>query len=778
MTEERRIHAERSIENVVHPRVTAVLAWLLALSSSVASAQHAGAPHDAGRRHVSGRPRDAGPHEAGPHAGAADLSPDPELEAFRRMVDSDPFTDSSDDPIGRGDARDEEMRTMRLPDPEEIIEDRIPPAAGDVLTAIPGVRESEHATLIELREGLVIGREEMVLVSSARVPAEARYRIAVPRGGVLVSLEVCAEAGCRTGIPEAHEGALSAYDDAARARGAPSGLPIAHAHGVHDDRGEALVVRAAPVIEGARPLIVRVGWAAPGPVRGGRLRVILPARGSDARAAPARITVRAIDLVAPAIDGVPAEHEETRPPASSIAITAALPITARARALAAIVPCAAGDCVRVRAVAGRAELQAGDVVIAIDASPSTVAGARGRIAPAVRTLLSMMPARSRVRVIAFAARAEPIVGEWTAPTQIEAARIEAAVDRELGSATRFEAIWSAVAREGIRSGTRIVIVGDGGLTTSEQGRVALERARAAGVIVASINVADRRATRAMSEALEVLDAGLEAEEAAAGRGSDPLIARLSALLAPTEVREVVLRIGPERIALGPLRAGEELVRERAIASRVPISIALDGAIDRAQRASSELGPALTALADRGRTALVALEAADIARVGAGSCSARGPYATASAVVPREIGLALAHSRRCEEPAEVRIGPASTERASGLPPRAILRALRGRVIPPARACFRADRRGRSDYQERAEIRIELADREIASSEVRGEITPALRECLLQALEALEVPGFEGTVLVRWPLYTAPTMPPPVLSLEPEVADTIDRAIPSE
>ncbi|MDQ3035513.1 MAG: hypothetical protein M3Y87_24115, partial [Myxococcota bacterium] len=115
---------------------------------------------------------------------------------------------------------------------------------------------------------------------------------------------------------------------------------------------------------------------------------------------------------------------------------------------------------------------------------------------------------------------------------------------------------------------------------------------------------------------------------------------------------------------------------------------------------------------------------------------------------------------------------------GIPSRVLLASLRRRVIPPARACFRADRAGRSSYQERAEIQIELADREIVAARVGGEIGASLRQCLLEALDRIEVPAFDGRVIVTWPLYTAPTLPAPVLELAPEIADEVDRVAPPE
>ncbi|UJR86490.1 hypothetical protein [Sandaracinus amylolyticus] len=697
----------------------------------------------------------------------------PELDEFRRMVDADPFTAEESDPIGTS-AGDAEMRTMRLPDPEEIVEERIPPVSGEVLTAIPGVRETEHRAEIELREGVAIVRERMTLTSSARVPAEARYRLAVPQGAVLVALQVCAAGVCRTGIADRATGPLGAYDDAVRASGS-SAAPIGHATNAQDERGDAIVVRAAPVRRAG--LEVRVTWALRTIVRGGRTRFLVPARGNDARVVDTRWTVRAIDLVAPSIDGVPIEtREETRPSSVPIALGASLPITAGVRATATSVPCAAGRCARMRVVAGRPSIAGGDVIVAIDASPSTVASARGRIAPAVRTLLSMLPSGVRVRVVAFAARAEAVSESWVAPTAVESGALDLAVERELGSATRFEALWSLVS-PWARRGTRIVIVGDGGLTASAASTGAFASASREGVIVASIDVADRASTSALRTALEgvngvVIDAGAEAESASAGRGNEPLIARLTSALAPVAVRAVSVRVGDARHALGVLREGEELVWEGPLAGAA--SITLDGATTRATTASAEIGPALTALADRGATALAAIDASDVARADAGSCRARGPYASNSGVVARDESIALAHTRRCDPPpATSALDRPQREQRSGVPARVLLASLRRRVIPPARACFRADRAGRASYQERAELRVELADREIVAVQVGGVIEESLRSCLEGALDGLDVPGFDGRVIVTWPLYTAPTLPPPVLELRSDVADEVDR-----
>ncbi len=99
-------------------------------------------------------------------------------------------------------------------------------------------------------------------------------------------------------------------------------------------------------------------------------------------------------------------------------------------------------------------------------------------------------------------------------------------------------------------------------------------------------------------------------------------------------------------------------------------------------------------------------------------------------------------------------------------------LRQRIVPVARRCFREDRRGRPNYQTRAIFEFRLADREVVDAEVTGRLTPELRACLLSAIDALEIPRFDGTIAVRYPIYTAPELPPPTLTLDTDVADAVD------
>jgi hypothetical protein len=130
----------------------------------------------------------------------------------------------------------------------------------------------------------------------------------------------------------------------------------------------------------------------------------------------------------------------------------------------------------------------------------------------------------------------------------------------------------------------------------------------------------------------------------------------------------------------------------------------------------------------------------------------------------------------ETPPQGRIARiAAREGESRLPSRSLLDLLRQRIVPVARGCFREDRRGRPNYQTRAVFEFRLADREVVDAEVTGRLTPELRACLLAAIDTLEIPRFDGTVRVRYPIYTAPQLPPPTLTLDTEVADAVDGLI---
>lgn len=711
-------------------------------------------------------------------------------------VEADPFTRAEDDPLGIDPA--DRLEHVAPTRPDEEVERPIAVVRGDVLAAIAGVHETSHALDVTLDHGLAIVAAELRFASRARHAAEVRYRLAVPPGASLASLEVCNRHGCRQGAIDASATPLGPYDDAVRARG-PGVLPIGHAALVEDDLGAALWLRAAPVppappqLRGAVDdawLSVRVTYVVEAPVRGGRVRLALPARGNDARVAPAAVRVRSARLTGGSVDGIDAvERAVERAPWQALELVARVPDGALV-AEAWTIPCGAERCARLRVAAPPAAPRARDVILLLDASPSTATSARGRIGPTVAALLATLPSASRVRVAAFAARAEAIVEESSAPTDVSIVDVSRALERPLGSATRFEAAWRLIA-PWVRAmdAPLVLVVGDGGLTHTAFEHDAFRAARAAGAEVAVLDVADRPTTEAMRRALDAIgarfvDAGPEAERAAAGHGMDALAERMAALLAPVAVPRVRARIGRRTVELGALRHGEERVWE-GVVGRGPVALTAPSAA-RGQAPPAGLTLALADRLGRPRGAsplrLVAVADPGAAPV---ACSMQEAPASASAVAPVRARLAPAETRRCDRsPLPVRTPP--PERAapdapaslhpdtgrSSLPAPSLLRMLRQRIVPAARGCFRDDRRGRPRYQRRATFAFRLADREVIESSVEGSLDAELRRCLSDAMDTLDIPPFDGTVNVRYPIYTAPRLPPPVLSLDAEVADAVD------
>ncbi|MEC7526215.1 MAG: vWA domain-containing protein [Myxococcota bacterium] len=701
-------------------------------------------------------------------------------------VEQDPFSEGGDDPLGIDRA--DRLERVEPTTVEEEAHAPIPVQRGEILHAIAGVRETHHEVTVELGHGLAVVEERMRFTSSARYPAELRYRLAVPEGASLAALEVCSPVGCRRGVDDPSDGVMGGYDEALRGRGARFTAPVAHAAPVSDARGPAIWVRAAPIRPAPRdagseesPLTLVARWVVPAPVRGGRVRLTLPARGRDHRVAPSVLRVRSATLSHGAVDDLDAvERPVERAAWEPAEITARLDGAPAIEAEVLRARCGERRCARARVVAAPQPVRPRDIVLLLDASPSTAGAARGRIAPAVAALLSALPSRSRLRVVAFAARAEAVLEAPTAPTDVPLVRVARALERELGSATRFEAAWE-LASPWLREARDplVLVVGDGGLTTGDGARRALREAQRSGAELAFLNVADRRSTpglRAAAEATDatIVDAGDEADRAARGHGMEALEERIRALLAPVIDPDVTLRVGRRTISLGALRAGEERVWEGPVAGPVRLLSA---------RASAPPEALARALSDRlsgAPRALVAAPRAEPPR----SCTASGTAPREDAPVPQGVRLALADTRRCDGPPpwvdpereapEVEAPERLARHAdrSGLPARSLLHLLRQRIVPVARGCFRDDRRGRAAYSTRAVYSFRLADREVIDASVEGRLSAELRACLERAIDGLEVPPFEGSVQVRYPLYTRAVERPPTLSLDADVADAVD------
>ncbi|HJL04515.1 MAG TPA: hypothetical protein RMH85_08505 [Polyangiaceae bacterium LLY-WYZ-15_(1-7)] len=702
------------------------------------------------------------------------------------------------DPIGTGDTA--SLRDVPAPptppedDPHDPTRGPLPAQLevdeGDVLTAIPGVREARHRVDLRVEGALAEATVELQLISTARAPAEARYRLPLPEGGVPVGLEACRGERCRQGTWDTS----GAYDDAVRARGPEEAeaeasgepvMPVASLERSAD--GEGLVLRVAPVDRSATT-IVRVRWAAPVETRGGVLRLRVPARGSDLRVAPARVTLRAPGLLNPALQRAPAQEGTVVDvdPWVDVEVAGRLPRGGAPRLEAQTFPCGEARCGLVRAAAGPREAEPEDVVLLVDASPSTFGPTRGRTAPALAALLAAMAPGSRVRAVAFAGRAEVIVGDAVAPGALPFATLARANAMELGSATRFEAAWRALEPWTRRGRLHAILVGDGGLTVGPDHAAAVREAEARGLRLSVLNVADRATRpplRALAERLGgvVAEVGPEAQRATRGRETARLEEAVMRVFAPA-VGEVVIRHGRQARSLGVLRAGEALTWSGRLSGQTRgrprsgiglLSLRVGEAREQRARWTDE-----GALAAWGRALaraplrLAAVAAEDREAPPPERCDPRGPARRVSGVSSDAAPIALAEPRSCEpEAAETSEGGAGLGRA--IPEETVLGMLRQRIVPVARGCFRRDRAGRTDYSVRAVFRFRLADREVIEADVEGEISDVLRACLLQAVDTLEVPRFSGTVVVRYPLYTERVPPPPTIVLEEEVLDVVDR-----
>lgn len=620
------------------------------------------------------------------------------------------------------------------PSEDELAEPPVRVQRGAVIEAIAGVRESGHETSVTFAHGLAVVDETLRFASSARHRAEVRYALAVPPGAALASLEVCNPIGCRSGLDDAHGGATYEASLTARRPG-PSGLPIAHA-ALEED---ALVVRAAPVIARSE-LTVRVRWAVVVPVHGGVARLELPASPADLRTSERHVTAHAIDLVEPAIDG--ASADATVGAASATSITARVPRTGGDRTELLVGPCGVDTCFLASASAPPGRGPSGRVVLALDVSPSMRALGRGRLLDALRVLLAALPDGVELAVRAFAEESAPVAADRDG--LLAAAGV--ALDAELGHATRPDRLLLELDAAGLLSGsTHVVILGDGGASEVPDVAAGWARASAVHARVSVLNLTDRPSARALREHVEatagvVLEVGREAARAAEHHGDAPLEERVASLWSAAP-RNVALGAGT-----GALRDGESLFATGVLASR-----------SRARRAAiePELETALAAVALR-RAALAAVSPADVAHEGAAD------------------GALLAPGRaRVVRVAHVSTTTTPVESATGLPPRALLDQLRRRVIPAARGCFRDDRHGRAAYSTRAGVRIVLADRELSEVRIEGTIDDELETCLARAFDGLDIPAFDGTLVVHWGLFTEAEPPPPTLELAPDLSRTIDR-----
>jgi hypothetical protein len=90
-------------------------------------------------------------------------------------------------------------------------------------------------------------------------------------------------------------------------------------------------------------------------------------------------------------------------------------------------------------------------------------------------------------------------------------------------------------------------------------------------------------------------------------------------------------------------------------------------------------------------------------------------------------------------------------------------------------LRTDRKGRGDYAVQVTFVALFAQREIADVRIEGAIEEPLRNCLEGVLSELRVPAFSGRIRVRYPIHTEREPEAPVIQLEPDVAEQVERVI---
>ena len=632
--------------------------------------------------------------------------------------------DELDHAVDEGDSASEQRIRGRAPTPPDIA-----PRIGEALTAIPGVHERQHRVTLRFEPGKVEVSSELEFDSQASTPAEIVYRLAAPKRALITHFEICDERGCRAGqrnsdaeLPRA----LERYADLIRSRPMRdnadtaddfehASAPSATAESVDDARGHAILIRAAAIWP-VHALIARVTYVVPLRIYGGEMFFDVLPRGTDPRAARLSLSVLPCAHANVFVEGSDAGDE----------------------------PWSADAWVRTRvnvrfdATLTRAR-EAKDIALLVDVSPSMRGPTEGRILPAISAILADAPDGSEILADAFAARDTPLIAESEAAAGVSLTSFEGINGAQLGSSTRVVAAEQFI-RNAIRKHARktheleIVVIGDGGLTDSAESRHLLHelahRAAHGEFRFVVVNLSDQP-TRALLGNTTIEAHGIELVPMRDGEQSD------------LTVDDVFLRA--EFRQLFEARANTNISPPHS-----------RGAVPVGEKYFSALP--------------------DIDDDGAyrNSCVRAGPAFTRDGLSSDAHPVALAAPLRCAAPPAIVINP---PRASGLPAETVLNMLRTRIIPPARACFRQDRRGRADYQTRATYEFHVADREISSTEVRGEIAPALRACLEDTLERLDIPYFQGEIFVRYPVHTQSQEPDPVIELEENIRTQIDQQFPN-
>lgn len=436
-------------------------------------------------------------------------------------------TERSEDPLGLDPSTgsDLERAAARLPKATLPLPT---PTQGAALSSIEGVREVSHEVALRLEAGLAFVRVQLRLASQAKHAAEVAYRLPLPASAVITRVEACRSERCSQASPAA-----------------PSVQPgpSLSAESIHDARGHALSLRVAPVAPGGA-VRVEVEYVAEAPLHGGTVRFSLPARGEDPNLSPGVLRFDAGRLT----DLAPA-RTLSLPSSQPLTVSARLPSQPARVAHEVHAPCGTAVCSRRYEAAAARTLVTRPTWLLLDASPSMEGPARGRAEAALAALLSVLPERTPLRVVAFAAEARDL-GRYEAGSA-PLRELADALLAQLGASTWPSSALALARAESERVKPRFILLTDGQLDPTAREQKALRTMNGERWLVA---LGDRPPT--LREPFTIVRPSERADAALRSGELGPLAEQLAVVAA--------------RPLDSTLRAGEQRVREVAPDGRWPL----------------------------------------------------------------------------------------------------------------------------------------------------------------------------------------------------------------
>jgi hypothetical protein len=611
------------------------------------------------------------------------------------------------------------------------------PSRGEVLSSIEGVTESVHEVALKLEQGLAFVRVRMRFESRATLPAELAYRLPLPPDAAVSALRACQASRCvdarafaREQGVDARERGVDAREQGGSARPGPrapradakSGAPAPAAAGTNAGGGGLQAggpELSATRISDARgsALALRAASVAKDAPLTIELEYVASAelRGGVARF---RLPARGYDpRAAPARIALSAPGLSKLEPAAELTLDPWLPLAVRAE---------------LAEHPGRSALttsaRCGGSACARSFEASTAAPPSPRETWLLLDASPSMegPARNRADLalaglLAGLPEATPLRAFAFAARGQELSRSPAgsaslamlsdALSAKLGAASRPGALLDLAKHELERARPRLVVVSDAKLDAAALRELRVLRERGAELWLIDVGGA-RPELRQVFEGVVSLARDAEAP----GNGDlAPLEEALRPLLGP--------RAGAGR------RRGEQYVLER----RPP--------------------------------------APYVPRPGE-------PWL--SFWLARATPLAFRSTTRAAErfiPSLPFEGLPAREQApdTGMPRQSVLSMLRDQLVPQARGCLRTDRKGRADYAVSLIFHALFAEREAYDVRIEGKIPEPLRQCLAVVVQDLRIPSFSGRICVRYPIHTEREPEAPVVELEPEAAEQVERVI---